>query len=98
MAKHILTDQEIKICFYYRLWPTKTNYPGRWKDYECNVCGLRDTDDHIFSCPGYTDIIGGKFRFDAFWDSKILEDMTKLKEIAAVVLEILSRLEVVQNL
>ena len=82
----------------YRMWPTKTNYPGRWKDCECNVCGLRDTDDHIFSCPGYTDIIGGKFRFDAFWDSKILEDMTKLKEIAAVVLEILSRLEVVQNL
>ena len=82
----------------YRMWPTKTNYPGRWNDCECNVCGLRDTDDHIFSCPGYTDIIGGKFRFDAFWDSKILEDMTKLKEIAAVVLEILSRLEVVQNL
>lgn len=50
------------------------------------------------TCPGYTDIIGGKFSFDAFWDSKILEDMTKLKEIAAVVLEILSRLEVVQNL
>ena len=81
----------------YRMWPTKANYPGRWKDCICNVCGLKDTDSHIFGCPGYSDIIKGKFTFDAFWSKEVLDDTPKLKEIAMVVLEILDRLEVVQK-
>ena len=52
----------------YRMWPTKANYPGRWKDCLCNVCGMKDTDYHIFRCPGYSDIIKGQFTFDIFWD------------------------------
>ena len=82
----------------YRMWPTKANYPGRWKDCLCNVCGMKDTDYHIFRCPGYSDIIKGQFTFDAFWDKEVLEDMAKLKEIAVVVLQILDRLDVVQKL
>ena len=80
------------------MWPTKCNFPGRWKDCLCNVCGLRDSDEHIFSCPGYCDLIKGSFSFGAFWDREVLEDMAKLKEIAAVVIAVLSRLDAVQKL
>ena len=68
----------------YRMWPTKENFPGRWSGVLCNVCGLKDTDQHVFSCPGYADIIQGKYCFDVFWDKNVLNDIDKLKEIAKV--------------
>ena len=40
----------------YRMLPTKSNFPGRWKRTTCNICGFEDTDAHIFNCPGYADL------------------------------------------
>ena len=40
----------------YRMWPTKSNFPGRWSGTCCNVCGFEDTDEHVFSCAGYIDL------------------------------------------
>ena len=82
----------------YRMWPTKANYPGRWKGTDCNICGLKDNDEHIVLCPGYSDIVGEKFDFNVFWDKGILEDTEKLKVIADVVVILLERMEKVQNL
>ena len=81
----------------YRMWPTKSNYPGRWKGIDCNICGSKDTDEHIFTCPGYCDIVGGSFVFDVFWDEAVLDDIERLKEIADVVLMLIERMEEVHN-
>ena len=82
----------------YRMWPTKDNYPGRWNGVECNVCGLRDTDVHVLSCPGYSDIIGEGFELEIFWDKKILDDTEKLSAVAKTVLLLLKRMENIQNI
>ena len=59
----------------YRMWPTKDHFPGRWQGTECNCCGYRDTDEHILLCPGYSDIVDGKFGFEVFWDEEVLKDV-----------------------
>ena len=40
-----------------RMLLTKDNFPGRWEGSLCNVCGCVDTDEHLFRCPGFTDIL-----------------------------------------
>ena len=82
----------------FRMWPTKDNFPGRWNGTECNCCGLKDTDEHILLCPGYADIVGGKFVFEVFWDEKVLEDLEELRLISDVVILLIERMEHVQNL
>ena len=63
----------------------------------CNVCGLDDTDSHLFTCPGYSDIVGGQFNYHSFWDTNILEDTDKLKMLAKTVVLLLQRMKHVQN-
>ena len=82
----------------YRMWPTKDNFPGRWKGTECNCCGYPDTDEHIVFCPGYSDIVDGKFDFGVFWDEVTLNDVEKLSQIADVVLMLIERMEHVQSM
>ena len=82
----------------YRMWPTKANYPGRWSGDKCNICDMVDTDEHIFSCPGYADLVNGQVQHEMFWNHDILNDSVKLKSVAAVALKIIERLEVVQSL
>ena len=82
----------------YRMWPTKENYPGRWNGTLCNSCGSKDTDRHIFACPGYSDILQGKFQFDVFWDENVLSDMVMLKDIAQTVLQLIERMENIQKI
>ena len=82
----------------YRMWPTKENYPGRWKGDKCNICDRRDTDEHIFSCPGYVDLINGKFEYEVFWKQEFLNDPVKLKSVAEIVIKVIERLEAVQSL
>ena len=54
-----LPFQSARIVFMVRtrMLLTKDNFPGRWIGINCNVCGKRDTDTHLFSCPGYTDLM-----------------------------------------
>ena len=82
----------------YRMWPTKENFPGRWSGTMCNICGSKDTDKHVFVCPGYSDILQGKFQFDVFWDENVLCDMGKLKDIAKTVLQLIERMENIQKI
>ena len=82
----------------YRMWPTKDNFPGRWSGTSCNICGLRDTDEHVFSCPGYSDIVMGKVQYSMFWDNVVLNDMDKLSKISTICVAVLERMEQIQNL
>ena len=95
-----LNFQEARAIFMarYRMWPTKANFPGRWPGTACNVCGCNDTDEHVLSCPGYADIVKGKVQYQMFWDSEVLNDMEKMKEIGSVVVELLERMEQMQNI
>ena len=74
------------------------NFPGRWSGVSCNICGLKDTDKHIFKCPGYCDVIKGQFDYDVFWDENVLNDAPRLKDIAKMVLVLIERMENIQNL
>ena len=82
----------------YRMWPTKTNFPGRWRGTECNCCGHKDTDEHILVCPGYSDIVDGSFALEVFWDEVVLNDMERLKYIADTVVRLIERMEQVQGI
>ena len=41
-----------------RMLPTKDNFRGRW-GLECAYCGNVESDPHLFSCAGYSDLLGG---------------------------------------
>ena len=102
MKKYLteLNFQEARAIFMsrYRMWPTKENFPGRWSGENCNICGRRDTDEHIFTCPGYTDLINEKFEYDVFWEQECLNDTMRLKAVAGSVIKIIERLEIIQSL
>ena len=84
----------------YRRWPTKRNFPGRWDGFTCNFCNLEDTDEHIFKCPGYKDIMDDNTQvvYSMFWDKHVLKDNVKLKSLAALAIKVIERLELAQKL
>ena len=83
----------------YRMWwTTEDNYPGRWSGDMCNICGKKDTDEHIFCCPGYADLVDQKLEYKMFWDQTFLNDTVKLKAVAGIVVKIIERIEAVQSL
>ena len=78
--------------------PTKANFPGRWSGTLCNVCNFEDTDEHLFHCPGYQDLLDDDVCYNMFWDDKILNDMVLLKKAACSILGIIERLNEIQDL
>ena len=55
-----LSFAEGRIIFMFRsrMFPTRVNYPDRWStSLNCTYCSLRDTDEHLFSCWGYLDLV-----------------------------------------
>ena len=82
----------------YRMIPTKANFPGRWSGTLCNVCNFEDTDEHLFHCPGYQDLLDDDVCYNMFWDDKILNDMVLLKKAACSILGIIERLNEIQDL
>ena len=82
----------------YRMLPTKSNFPGRWKGKMCNLCGFEDSDVHLFSCPGYADLNPNSVRLDMFWNEEVLNDMKILSAAARCLSSIIVRLEEVQML
>ena len=82
----------------YRMWPTKANFPGRWAGISCNVCGLDDTDDHVWGCPGYSDIVVEGMTMDMFWDETLLDDIEKLKWVSHCVMRMVDRMENIQRI
>ena len=82
----------------YRMLPVKMNFPGRWKGEECNICGFKDTDTHIFTCPGYVDLNPDGICLQVFWDVKYLSDMIVLSHAAKTLIKLIDRMERIQNL
>ena len=82
----------------YRMLPTKSNFPGRWKGNMCNLCGFVDSDVHLFKCPGYADLNPDDVRLDMFFNEEILNDMNVLSAAAQCLCSIIVRLEEVQML
>ena len=82
----------------YRMIPTKSNFPGRWKGTACNVCGFADTDVHLFTCPAYIDLNPDGVTLEMFWDEEVINNMDVLLPAAKCLHSIISRLEEVQRL
>ena len=82
----------------YRMLPTKSNFPGRWKGTACNICGFEDTDIHVLTCPGYSDLNTSRLSLDVFWDTEFLEDMKLLAPAAKTMVRIIARMEEIQNI
>jgi hypothetical protein len=61
-----LSFMEAKVIFMLRarMFPTKDNFKGRWGT-ECRYCTCYETDLHLFSCAGYTDLLEG-VKFEMF--------------------------------
>ena len=72
-----------------RMFPTKDNFKGRWGT-ECVYCGGMESDIHLFSCAGYSDLLGD-VDFDLFMT---LDASTEELEVCArKLLKVKERLE-----
>lgn len=76
------------------MFPTRTNFPGRCSNVY-TFCNRLDTDEHLFKCCGYVDLIIKQIDYDMFF--KLDADIEKLNEAAKILLNIHDRLEVIQN-
>ena len=96
-----LSFEEARAIFMtrYRMWPTKVNFQGRWgENVDCNVCGIEDNDEHVFTCPGYADIVQGKLRIEMFWDEEVLKNTELLKMAAQMVIKVINRMKSLQKM
>ena len=80
----------------YRMTPTKANFPGRWPGTQCNICHFEDSDEHVFHCPGYADIVNDYIWYEMFWDDDIINDLPQLKQAVGVLLLLIERMEEIQ--
>ena len=91
-----LPFQEARIIFMFRsrMFPTRTNFPNRWStSLKCKYCCNLDTDEHLFKCCGYADLIGEVgVTADCFFLLDQIE-MDKLSTAAQVLLKIHRRME-----
>ena len=87
----------IIFMFRARMFPTRVNFKERWStSLNCVFCDKLDTDEHIFKCWGYMDLMGGMdIDHTIFYTLDVPEN--ELSEAAEVLLKIHQRLEIVQN-
>ena len=88
-----LSFYEARIIFMLRsrMFPTKCNFPGRWsKSNLCTFCLKKETDEHLFSCPGYRDIHLNKWTHELFM--KLDSDINVLSDGAKILLAMYERL------
>ena len=93
-AKNYLKElpfNEARVVFMLRcrMLPTKDNFKGRWGT-ECEYCGSVESDVHLFSCAGYTDLLSGA-RYDMFMNLDV--SMDELSAGAKKLLKVKNRLE-----
>ena len=77
-----------------RMLLTKDNFPGRWEGSLCNVCGCVDTDEHLFRCPGFTDILSD-VAYELFFSEEY--DLEELACAAEKMVLVNERLKVIQE-
>ena len=87
-----LPFHEARVIFMLRsrMMPTKDNFHGRW-GHECRFCSSSESDLHLFSCAGYSDLLEG-INFDMFMTLECsLDDLSRG---AKQLLKVKERLEV----
>ena len=93
-----LPFQEARVVFMYRsrMFPTRTNFPNRWSNsLNCRYCRCLDTDEHLFRCCGFIDIVGDcNVSSDCFFDELDQMDTDKLSAVAQILVKILERMEI----
>ena len=84
--------------FRCRMFPTQTNFPGRWSTKSlCRLCCQLDSDEHLFTCCGYADVVSGSgATFRSAYNVEELS-MEELSITAKVLLLIYERLELVND-
>ena len=78
-----------------RMLPTKENFPGRWNGTCCNVCGNIDTEEHLFTCPGFADLLDDTMSLELFFS---VEELDVLESAAEKMVKVVARLHVLQEL
>ena len=78
-----------------RMLLTKCNFPGRWVGVYCNLCGCLDTDEHLFGCPGFNDILCD-VSYELFFAKN--QDLEELAYAAEKMVLVNERLKVIQEL
>ena len=88
----------IVFMFRARMFLTRVNFQERWTTSKnCMFCGILDTDEHLFTCWGYMDLLDGMvIDHNMFYN---LKDVSKseLSDAADVLLKIYRRLEICQG-
>ena len=77
-----------------RMLPTKENFPGRWNGTCCNVCGNTDTEEHLFTCPGFADLLDDTVSLELFFS---VEELDVLESAAEKMVKVVARLNVLQE-
>ena len=94
MQKYLvdLPFEEARVVFMLRvrMFPTKSNFKGRWGTDECSYCGCLESDVHLFSCVGYNDLLGC-VNYDSFMTLNASID--ELSAGAKQLLKVVDRLE-----
>ena len=95
MMKYLteLPFENARIVFMFRakMFKTKVNYKTNWDDLACMHCGQLDTDEHLFKCSGYSDLITNDVHYAMFFILTVDTDV--LNKGADVLLKIYKRLE-----
>ncbi len=87
----------IIFIFRCRMFPTRVNFPERWSEnLQCVFCKDHDTDEHLFSCWGYFDILDG-INIDYTMFYHLNASIDELGRGADILLRIYERLECAQN-
>lgn len=97
LAKLPFAKSRIVFMFRARMFPTRVNFKERWSaSLNCVYCGNLDTDEHLFKCWGFRDLMGGMvIDHNMFYHLKVTE--SELSDAADVLIKIHQRLERIQN-
>ena len=85
----------IIILLRARMFPTRANFPGRWQCMNCVFWQELENDEHLFVCPGYTDITEGSLKYNLFFNLK--EEKAEIDQGNEKLLKIHDRLATINN-
>ena len=55
-------------------------------------------DEHIFTCPGYQDLVPENVTLDLFWDADTLNDMETMERLGRMMKVIIERMDRIQEI
>ena len=93
-----LPYEEARIVLMYRsrMFPTKTNFKNRWSSSStCSFCCKDDTDEHLFSCGGFADLMQDSVSHQLFFQLNC--QIEELRIAARVLIAVYDRLLAIQE-